>query len=727
MVRVSDRAIKESRVALRIDSTYVGSQTDGEVANLIHEFRKQLSTEKGVSHSNASEKALMVKALIPVKNEILENGGGTAMAFDVDTWASMLWDFYIAACNNTVAGQVCTALNDSEALWHDMVFDLLGEHKAVRKNVTGPWWSDRLAIMSMFFLMAIFGIALIALGDLSGRAQVTGAGASTSALVMGDLWRRYGPAKLFGTVEEEIEIISPGLPAVAPAPQQGGFEVVSLSSNSGKIQKENEELRRRLDALEKDPGKPVGKPTDDEPPLPPPEGMPPKTDELDALRGFASDAKIEGPISMTAAKHLQTAPPMASIDGGAKVMFPVGSVVTLHGFVEHDFLNGLQASVSSHAGDGRHHLLLADGSKVEYVKASNLMKWNGSDEKEEEARIVHQADMLASSSNEVHQGTPAQQNPLTQGKAHNLVATDILHQLEFWSSSAGYTPNWHFNLWKLVHHYEASGQLPASLKAILTGHGYNGALTRSPPRTVELKKQLKSFIESCSPSVGTGAQQIAGFIEGTVQDATADKLAAGAADDLNLWHSQLPPDHRFAGPEIYRSIRAAGHDSVRAYVNSFFSDDQRGSPEFLEWSTLASMIDFRLAKEPTATAVLAALASEDQLEIPLRKIASGVHLKRTGDREGAAAMLAISSRRGDDIAPTWLVAEAATYSTAEWKRKERAKHKPHGQQQQGYQGGQSSTGGGRGGRGAAPKGAGRGRGRGRGPKKPDGGGPNVTG
>ena len=50
-------------------------------------------------------------------------------------------------------------------------------------------------------------------------------------------------------------------------------------------------------------------------------------------------------------------------------------------------------------------------------------------------------------------------------------------------------------------------------------------------------------------------------------------------------------------------------------MNSFFDEGQKTSPEFLEWSTLASLVDFRLAKEPNATAVLAALASDDQLEI----------------------------------------------------------------------------------------------------------------
>ena len=97
MVRVSEKAIKESRLAFTIDSSYVGSQTDAELASLISEFRKLLSTQKGATLTATAEKSLMVTALIPVKSEILENGGGTAMAFDVDTWASMLWDFYIAA------------------------------------------------------------------------------------------------------------------------------------------------------------------------------------------------------------------------------------------------------------------------------------------------------------------------------------------------------------------------------------------------------------------------------------------------------------------------------------------------------------------------------------------------------------------------------------------------------------------------------------------------------
>ena len=724
-MRISRDATRDAKTAFTVDGTNLGPEVDSELQDLINDFRKALVLHKNDTLSKDSEKAIMIGALIPIKNAILEHGGGSAMALDIDAWASMCWDFYLAACNNTQAGQVCKELNDNEAMWHDMTFSLLEEHVKRTTRSSGPWWSERRAITLMLFFMSLAGMMILysmsSIDEgLSGRSKLYGAGASTTGLIFSDVWRRFGPQHLFGETIDEVETISPGLPAVAPAPQVGGIDVRSVSSNSEKIQRENEELRKRLDALEGQSRK------DESVPLPAP-NEPPPSQELDALRSFASGASVQGPISMTAAKHAGHVPPLSSSDGGARVLRPVGSLVTIHGLLEHEFLNGLPGEVIAHSDDGRHHVLLADGSKAEYMRACNL-------------RIGADSTATASSSNEAHVKVPEeasctvgihqgleQVNPFVQGKQAATTANQLIASLDFWNSISGHVPNSHTNFWSTVSSLEEKGHLPVGIKAILAGHGYVGASTRSPPRVVELKKQLEAFSRGCMPSAGTGANLIAGFIEGAMKDSTASKLAAtsDSVENLSLWHSQLPPDHKFAGPEIYRSIRAGGHDSVRAYVNSFFDDNQKTSPEFLEWSTLASMVDFRLAKEPSATAVLAALASDDQLEIPLRKIAAGVHLKRTGDREGAASMLAVSSRKGDDIAPTWLVAEAATYSTSEWKRKERGRARPSGPAPSG--GGGGGGGGAARGKGGGAKGGG-GKG-GRGPKKPHGGGgpPAVQG
>ena len=625
-MRISKDALTDAKSAFTVDGTNLGPEEDSELNDLINGFRKALVLHKNDTLSKDSEKAIMMAALIPIKNAILEHGGGFTMALDIDAWSSMCWDFYLAACDNTQAGQVCNQLNDNEAMWHDMTFALLEEHVKLTTRSSGPWWSDRRAITVMLFLMSIASMMILysmysIYEGLTGRSKLYGAVASTTCLIFSGVWRRFGPQRLFGNTIDVVEIISPGLPAFAPVLQAGGIDVRPVSSNSDEIHGENEEIRKRLDALEGQSRK------EDSVPLPAPNESP-QSQEPDALRAFASGAAVQGPIVMTAAKHAGHVPQMSSSHEGARVLLPVGSLVTIHGLLEHDSLNGLPGEVIAHSDDGGHHVLLGDGSRAEYIKACNLQigadpSATASSSNEARAKVPEEASCTVG----IHQCLE-QVNPFVQGKLAATTAKQLIASLDFWSTISEHVPNSHANFWNTVSSLEQRGHLPVGIGAILAGHGYIGAATRSPPRVVELKKQLEAFSKGCTPSAGTGANLIAGFIEGAVQDSTSSKLAttSNAVENLNLWHSQLPPDHKFAGPEIYRSIRAGGHVSVRAYVNSFFDDNQKTSPEFLEWNTLASLVDFRLAKEPTATAVLAALASDDQLEIPLRKIAAGVHL-----------------------------------------------------------------------------------------------------
>jgi len=69
---------------------------------------------------------------------------------------------------------------------------------------------------------------------------------------------------------------------------------------------------------------------------------------------------------------------------------------------------------------------------------------------------------------------------------------------------------------------------------------------------------------------------------------------------------------------------------------------------------------------------LALLATSDLLEIGMRRLASYVFEKRTGDARGASHMLALAAPgSATDIAPTWLVSEATLHSKSEHQRDER--------------------------------------------------------
>ncbi|CAE7695040.1 hypothetical protein AK812_SmicGene26336 [Symbiodinium microadriaticum] len=96
------------------------------------------------------------------------------------------------------------------------------------------------------------------------------------------------------------------------------------------------------------------------------------------------------------------------------------------------------------------------------------------------------------------------------------------------------------------------------------------------------------------------------------------------------------------------------------------------------------------------------------------RLAAWIHKRRTGDRDAAQSMLAIkpSSSFSTDVAPSWLVTEAASYSQSEHKRRERARAQGsvfHG----------SGSGGGK----AGPKGA---KGKGKEKKKKGAGGKAAT-
>ena len=71
---------------------------------------------------------------------------------------------------------------------------------------------------------------------------------------------------------------------------------------------------------------------------------------------------------------------------------------------------------------------------------------------------------------------------------------------------------------------------------------------------------------------------------------------------------------------------------------------------------------------------MAALASDDGLELALRRLSSFIYEKRTGDKSGAVHMLGVAPPGAEaDVAPTWMVEGASTHSKAEYQRDQRVK------------------------------------------------------
>ncbi|OLP95779.1 hypothetical protein AK812_SmicGene22019 [Symbiodinium microadriaticum] len=263
-----------------------------------------------------------------------------------------------------------------------------------------------------------------------------------------------------------------------------------------------------------------------------------------------------------------------------------------------------------------------------------------------------------------------------------------------WSARAALIPSWSRSFWKEVGE---QGKFESRVETLLKSFGYLGNGSGTPPRVAELKEKLAELESS-----GALAHSTALF-DGGLLDADATEIDE---DDAGGWEASLPPDMKRAGPEIYASFRASGARSAREWLNQMIPLDRRGDALYLDLFNQASLVDFAVKDARGSQAqALSLIARSDTAEVALRRLASYVHEKRTGDRDAAVSMLAIKpTNLSHDIAPAWLVSEAALFAQGEHKRRERAKA-------------QRGDGKGSGGQAKGSKGGGRGRG----DKRPKGG------
>ena len=86
----------------------------------------------------------------------------------------------------------------------------------------------------------------------------------------------------------------------------------------------------------------------------------------------------------------------------------------------------------------------------------------------------------------------------------------------------------------------------------------------------------------------------------------------------------------------------------------------------------AAQIDFMAAQFEDDESLLAYLATDDVMEMNLRRLASKKYLTRTGDKAGAQHMLAQQAPgMQSDVAPSWMVSDATIHSKMEHQRTER--------------------------------------------------------
>ena len=117
-------------------------------------------------------------------------------------------------------------------------------------------------------------------------------------------------------------------------------------------------------------------------------------------------------------------------------------------------------------------------------------------------------------------------------------------------------------------------------------------------------------------------------------------VSQALAQEATGWNLTLPPDMRRAGLEIYRSIRAAGASSIREWISQEFRGPRQGALWCDLWHS-ATQVDFILARASSGPEVLEWLATDDTLDIILRRVFLLQHFRRFS-RKAAG----FSGRRG---------------------------------------------------------------------------------
>ena len=201
--------------------------------------------------------------------------------------------------------------------------------------------------------------------------------------------------------------------------------------------------------------------------------------------------------------------------------------------------------------------------------------------------------------------------------------------------------------------------LPENFLALVRAHGFVGPATIAPPKD-NFRTEVESFKATGAPLHGAG---------GAV--AWTSTMAATQPEQGAAWQRRLPPDMKRGGPEIYRSLRSAGCASTREWISQQFQGSKTSALWVDLWN-VASTIDFTLGRCPNAASESQVLATDDYLEIGLRRLASYVYETRTKDATGARQMLALTAPGASvDIAPSWMVTDATAHSKAEYQRDER--------------------------------------------------------
>ncbi|CAK0883180.1 unnamed protein product [Prorocentrum cordatum] len=193
--------------------------------------------------------------------------------------------------------------------------------------------------------------------------------------------------------------------------------------------------------------------------------------------------------------------------------------------------------------------------------------------------------------------------------------------LREFQAQAAINEDWAWHFWERIAAVDGSRGLHPDLRRVLQTHGYVGAGTTSPPGE-SLQQELDALLASPTAPHGGGMHASPGW-------AVAPQTQQHQED--SRWNLSLPPELRRAAPEIYRTMRGAGAASARDWLSQEVTG-QRHTAVWTDLWTAATNVDYLLGGCANQSELLTRLASDDALELHLRRLASYVYEMRTKDK-----------------------------------------------------------------------------------------------
>lgn len=212
---------------------------------------------------------------------------------------------------------------------------------------------------------------------------------------------------------------------------------------------------------------------------------------------------------------------------------------------------------------------------------------------------------------------------------------------------AGTDPRWAQRFWRWCSGEHSGGRLTPEVLSVLRAYGYLAPQTRPAPGASELATSLQA-------------------LESSVM-APPPSLLAGE-NEYNRWSAALPANFRTAARDIGRNIRSSGALSIRQWIQgnqsqSWLDLSQTPRQPITPWPTRRRM---RSASRSWGRRTSLSWASAISPRLTMRSARWGY--------SGAQRIRAIAALGSEiDLAPEWLVAEATTFSKAQYQRAERDK------------------------------------------------------